>query len=364
MRDVDAIVVGGGVMGTSAARWLAARGRRTVLLERFEIGHAAGSSSGATRIFRLAHEDPEDVRMARLALEEWWALEDRAGEPLLAPTGGLFVGPIAGPWGEALAAAGEGSESLTPDAVRERWPSVVIPEDVDVLFQADGGVTMAGRTVRAQARIAAEDGAEVVEEARVDRIVATGLGVEIHTAAESLRASVGIVAAGPWTGPMLERIGLPVPLVPQLEQVRHVRVQTDGEMPTIVDRAVDPGYYVVPDPETPGRIKVGADLDDTIADPEAQPVAPLPDVDDRSLAYAEARLHGARADGDPETCISTQSSDGRFVLDRRGPIVICSPCNRVGFKFAPLIGRIVADLAMARPAPIAIERFLASRFGL
>ena len=59
----------------------------------------------------------------------------------------------------------------------------------------------------------------------------------------------------------------------------------------------------------------------------------------------------------------TRTPDGRFLLDRRGPVVFASPCNGHGFKFAPLIGRIVADLAMARPAPIPIERFLAGRFG-
>lgn len=364
MLDVDAIVVGGGVMGTSAARWLAARGRRTVLLERFEIGHVHGSSSGATRIFRLAHEDPEDVRMARLALEEWRQLEDAADEALLAPTGGLFVGPNTRRWGEALAAAGESSQTLTADEVQERWPSLQVADDVEALFQADGGVAMAERTVRAQARLAAERGTEILERAEVHRIEATGVGIEVHTAETSVRAPVGIVAAGPWAGPLLQAIDLPVPLTPQLEQVRHVRTRAPEELPTLIDRAVDSGYYVVPDPDDPGRVKIGAELDGTAADPESQPIAPLPDVEDRTLAYAGVRLRDARPEGEPETCISTATPDERFVLDRRGPVVICSPCNGVGFKFAPLVGRIVADLAMARPAPIAIERFLANRFGL
>jgi sarcosine oxidase len=364
MRDVDAIVVGGGVMGTSAARWLTARGRETLLLERFEIGHPLGSSAGPTRIFRLAHDDPDDVRMARLALEEWRALEDEAGEALLVPTGGLFVGAFAATWGQALAAAGETAETLTADAVRERWPSVRIPDDVGILHQADGGVAMAERTVRAQARVAAEQGAEVREHAWVERIDATGVGVEVHTADVSVRAPVAVVAAGPWAGPLLDRIGLPVQLTPQLEQVRHVRVDADRTLPTLIDRAVDPGYYAVADPQDPGRIKIGAELDGAAVDPERQPIAPVPEADEEILAFAGSRFAGARAEGAAETCVSTSTPDERFVLDRRGPVVICSPCNGVGFKFAPLIGRIVADLAMARPAPIPIERFLVSRFGL
>ncbi|MGH2636269.1 MAG: FAD-dependent oxidoreductase, partial [Actinomycetota bacterium] len=79
-QGFDVIVVGGGVMGTSAARWLAKRNRSTLLLERFEIGHARGSSGGPTRIFRLTYEHPDYVRMARRALDEWRALEAEAGE--------------------------------------------------------------------------------------------------------------------------------------------------------------------------------------------------------------------------------------------------------------------------------------------
>ncbi|HEY1126979.1 MAG TPA: FAD-dependent oxidoreductase, partial [Actinomycetota bacterium] len=91
-QDLDAIIVGGGAMGTATARSLTERGRRVLLLEQFEIGHAKGSSGGPTRIFRLSYHHPDYVRMARLALAEWRDLEARAGERLLVTTGGLDVG--------------------------------------------------------------------------------------------------------------------------------------------------------------------------------------------------------------------------------------------------------------------------------
>jgi sarcosine oxidase len=165
-EDHDVIVVGGGVMGTSAARWLAQRGRETLLLERFEIGNALGSSAGQTRIFRLAHPDPEDVRMARVALELWRELEDEAQETLLHPTGGLFAGPIAREWALALEAAGERSELIAAGEVAERWPAIAFGPGTDVLWQAEGGVLMAERAVRAQARLAVAAGATVLEGAR------------------------------------------------------------------------------------------------------------------------------------------------------------------------------------------------------
>src|SRR5438046_4654589 len=124
MERWDAIVVGGGAMGTSTARWLAARGRTTLLLERFRIGHSNGSSHGPNRIFRLAYHHPDYVHMARLAFEEWRALEDEAGEPLLDTTGGLDAGPGAHVAAEALRMAGVAFDWMDGDGARERWPSL------------------------------------------------------------------------------------------------------------------------------------------------------------------------------------------------------------------------------------------------
>src|SRR6185295_10063089 len=74
-EQYDAIVVGGGVMGTATALELASRGRHTLLLERFAFGHARGSSGGPTRIFRFTYEHPDYVRMAGPALDAWRELE-------------------------------------------------------------------------------------------------------------------------------------------------------------------------------------------------------------------------------------------------------------------------------------------------
>ena len=89
----DAIVVGGGAMGTAAARELANRGRHTLVLERFTFGHANGSSGGPTRIFRYAYHRADYVRLAMSALEAWRDLEDAAGQTLLQVTGGIDIGP-------------------------------------------------------------------------------------------------------------------------------------------------------------------------------------------------------------------------------------------------------------------------------
>jgi sarcosine oxidase len=364
MRDVDAIVVGGGVMGTSAARWLAERGRETLLLERFEVANAFASSAGSTRIFRLAHADPEDVRMARVSLELWRGLEDEAKEVLLHATGGLFAGSIARGWTRALEVAGERSEAMTAAEIAERWPTISFAPGTEVLWQQDGGVLMAERAVRAQARLAVAAGATVLERSPVERLVATGMGAEVGTGEGSFRAPIVVLAAGPWVRGLLAQAELEMPLEPVLTQVTYFDRSDHSPLPTLIDRSVGspPDAYVVPDPEQTSSLKVGADLSGPPVEPEAQPFDPDASLVEATITYAAERLGDLRA-GRSEALMLTQTPDRRFLLDRHGPVVIVSACNGHGFKFAPLVGRIVADLAMARPAPIPIERFLAGRFG-
>jgi sarcosine oxidase len=363
-EDYDVIVVGGGVMGTSAARWLAERNRATLLLERFEIGHARGSSGGPTRIFRLTYDHPDYVRMARLALREWRALESEAGETLLITTGGLDVGRAGRPSAQALEAAGEPFTYLPADAVRERWPGLRLDPAAEVFVQEEGGVCMAERTVRAQARLAAEAGATVLERTRAERIVATGIGAEVHTAAAAYRAPVVVVTAGPWAAGLLGTAGIDLPLVPSFEQVTYFALEDPSPLPTVIDWDVTPPQtpYTVPNPEEPGRFKVAIHRSGPPVDADERGFDPDPERVRRVERYAASRFAPHRTEGGTDTCLYTNTPDGHFVLDRRGSVVIGSPCSGHGFKFAPLVGRILADLATAQPAPLPIERFLTHRF--
>ena len=363
-EDYDVVVVGAGVMGTSAARWLATRNRTTLLLERFEIGHARGSSGGQTRIFRLTYHHPDYVRMARRALEEWRALEAEAGETLLITTGGVDVGVGGRVSAQALEAAGEAFESLSADAVRERWPALRLEPGTESFVQEDGGVCMAERTVRAQARLAASAGARVLEGTAVERIVATGTGAEVVAGGEAYRAPVVVVTAGPWAGGLLRAAGIDLSLEPSLEQVTHFELDDPSPLPTVIEWSDDGTWapYAVPNPEEPGRFKVALHRSGPPVDADARSFDPDPERVRRVMEYASGRFATHRERGS-ETCLYTNTPDEDFVLDRRGPVVIGSPCSGHGFKFAPLIGRILADLATAQPAPLPIERFLTVRFG-
>ena len=363
----DAIVIGGGGMGTAAARSLAARGRNTLLLERFSLGHANGSSGGPTRIFRLTYHDPEYVRMARHALHAWQELQDAAGEPLMIRTAGLDVGAGGRSSADALAAAGESCDYLTHEAVLERWPALRFPRDAEIFVQEDGGVCRAERTVLAQARLASELGATVRERTVVDRVRRASEGVEVLTReGEAIEADVAVVTVGPWARGLLSRAGVELPLVPSFEQVTYFEMDEPAPLPTVVDWHADPVHtpYWVPDPAEPGHFKIALHLSGPPVDADERSFEPDPVRVDAVERYAAEHVTGYRPTGRTDTCLYTNTPDEDFVIDRIGPIVIGSPCSGHGFKFVPFIGEQLARLAVGKRPEVDLARFAASRSAL
>src|SRR5262249_3137463 len=163
VEQVEVAVVGAGLLGSATARALAARGVPALLFEQFALGHARGSSHGATRIFRYSYPDPCYVEMAVRAAEAWARLTTDAGQGLLVRTGGLAAAP--GPGAEdcarGLAECDVAHTWLTGEQVRERFGGIGARPGERMLFQPDSGVSLAGRTVAALQRLARRDGAAI-----------------------------------------------------------------------------------------------------------------------------------------------------------------------------------------------------------
>jgi sarcosine oxidase len=365
MERFDVIVVGGGPMGVASARALSARGRSVVLLERFTLGNDRGSTAGTTRNFRLTYHDPLYVRMARRALDGWRALEDEAEQELLRVVGGLDVGEATEASARALEDAGEPFERPSDAEVAERWPMLRFPPNSRFLYQADGAILRSHEAVKAMAALAAGHGADVREETRADSIVAAGEDVEVATAGGAIRAPVAIVAAGAWTGSLLELAGMTLALLPTLEQSTYFDAEAH-DLPTVIDWDETPQEppYIVPDPFQPGRIKAGAHLSGPAVDPETRSFDVDGPREQRVVDWVDRRLAGPAAVRNTETCLYTRTRDEDFVLDRVGPFVIASPCSGHGFKFTPLIGEVMADLATGEGTGVPLERFRADRTAL
>ena len=359
----DVVVIGAGAMGSAAAWDLARRGRQVVLLERFERGHSWGSSHGATRIFRVAYRDPLYSKLAADAIPMWRDLESHSGETLLEQTGQLDHGHVAAvdEIESTLRLGGWAFDRLTPEAAHERWPGMVF--DTAVVYSPDGGRVFADRTVEAQIALAERAGAEVHFSTPADRIERSGDGVRVHAGGRSWEADAVIVAAGAWLPEIsgLSDFDITLPALQVTEQQPvHFAIRPGFAFPSYVHHR-DSGAggntvaAVTYGLESPGEgVKVGIDQTHPVAGLASRSLETLEERTAEAAAYAEQWLPGADTSAATAvSCLFTVTDDDDFILDRRGPVVICSPCSGHGFKFTPIIGHIVADLALGGEQQVA-----------
>jgi sarcosine oxidase len=352
----DAVVVGGGVMGSAAAWRLSTRGRSVLVLEQFDRGHARGSSHGGSRIFRYAYPDPEYVALARRARPLWTELESEAGATMIDVTGGVDHGDPAavGAISDALAAAGVPFERWSPGDAGARFTGLRF--EGDVCYQPDAGRCNADVALEGLTRCAGARGVELHDAERVIAIEPTIDGARVRTDAGEYSAPLVVVAAGAWVGSL---VGLS-PIRVTREHYVHLPIADAATVwPSFIHyRDPVPAYGL----ETPGAgIKLGEHhagetlVDPTDAERNASASAHAVAARTRLLEYATVWIPGVDPVAVTEaTCLYTSTPTEDFVVDRVGAIVVCSPCSGHGFKFAPLVGELVADLADGSAAP---ERF-------
>jgi sarcosine oxidase len=342
---------------------------RPVLLEQFELGHARGSSHGATRIFRLSYPDPGYVRMAVAGREAWSRLEDDAGERLLVMTGGLDAGPGAAACAAALGECGVPRSWLPAAEVSARFPGIAARPGERMLYQADAGVLLADRAVAALQRLAGRDGADIRARTPVLGLEPRGDRVRLRTPAGDISARAAVIAAGGWCGGLLAGAVTRVPpLTVTLQQIRYFRPRpAAGHWPTLIEwSGAAAQWYTVPAAGRAPGVKVAAHVPGRPVDPRSGPFGAIdPAAEQAAARYVRARLPGLVPDGlGAETCLYTMTPDEHFVVDREGPVVVGGGGSGHAFKFGPLLGEMLADLALGRDTRIPRDRFALRRRAL
>lgn len=355
----DVAIVGAGLLGLAAGRALTARGHDVVLLEQANIGHAAGGSKGSCRIFRLGYPDPAYVAAARRAGELWRDLEAQSGRRILLPTPQLTFGTGLRAVQDAMLAAGAPCTFLAAEAAAERFPAVrvggpALLEPESCVIAADVALEVLAAAVP-----------DVRTGVRVLRLADDGRQVTVHTSAGTLLARSAVVTAGPWSGGLLAPVGLALPGRPTLEQVAYLRHSGLVPQAPIFICHADRAPYGLPVPGTP-LYKIGIHPSGPATDPDAQDQS-----DDGHLLAKLSEVASRYLRGyDPvpaatERCIYDMSPDEDFVIDRVGNVVIGSGTSGHGFKFGPLFGDWLADLATdATAATAALGPELRGRFAL
>ncbi len=371
----NTIVIGMGAMGSAAAYHLAKRGQRVLGLERNDIPHDQGSSHGYTRIIRLAYyEHPSYVMLLKRAYELWRELEVRQNERLLHITGSIDAG-AADSWvfKGSLRSVMEHDlehEVYTGVELAARFPGYRLPQDVLAVYQPEGGFLAPERCIVQHTFAAMERGAEIHGREEVIGWEPLGDdGVRVHTERAIYEADSLVVAAGAWDEQLLPFLrGLAEPERQVLAWFQPQRPELfDPSVFPVFNLLVDEGrYYGFPVHGIPG-FKIGRYHHFEQHGPVDQMDWNVYDEDEEILRELTSRYF-PMAVGPTMTlkaCMFTNTPDNHFLVDLHPEcpqVSYASACSGHGFKFASVIGEVLADLAQHRQSRHNIDLFSHERF--
>ncbi|PSP84858.1 FAD-binding oxidoreductase [Halobacteriales archaeon QS_1_68_17] len=373
----DVVVVGGGIMGTSAAYFLAAETDRDVVL--VEKDRIAGGSTGDSSAI-LRHHYGEKAVYAKTA---WWshqfyrAFAEEVGEELAHGESPLvrFADEDRSDYARA------GYEVLRDldipvtryeaDELADRYPALETdPFSFAVSDDAAGysdGTDAAGGFARA----AQELGATVVTGVAVtDVATEDGAVAGVETDEGPVEADRVVLAAGPWTTRLTERLGVEIPIETTREQVLVLDPPAEfaAEHPDLVPTSGPPGggWYMRPD--FGGGVIVATHHTGSEVDPDAYSDTPDQETIVELLDGLESFAPGlADADIKGQYCgVYSTTPDHDFVIDQVGPegcYVACGFSGH-GFKHGPAVGKMLCDLVTAGETDLVddVDYFSLDRF--
>ncbi len=374
MPTCDVLVLGCGAVGSATLMQLAQRGIDAVGIDRFPPGHDRGSSHGETRLIRQAYyEHPDYVPLLKRAYVLWDDLEQQSGQKLFRKCGILQVGS---PTGRVVPGVIESAkkhdlsvEQLTPSEVVKRFPGFRVPDGLAALYEANAGFLFVERCIHAQAQQACALGARIVlgDSAKSWRAVADG--VEVTTDRETWSAKRLVITAGAWAGQMLSGLGVNFEVVRKSlywHAAETEQYDVDRGAPGFIYETPMGNFYGFPAidrlgvkaAEHSGGHAVSNPLEvDRTEDPtettrlQAFLAACLPDVSKQQTRFA--------------TCLYTLSPDRNFLVDRwpdAPQVSFAAGLSGHGFKFASVLGEVLADWATSGTTSLPIDFLSAARF--
>ena len=372
----DVIILGLGAMGSAAAYHLARRGKRVLGIEQFTSPHDKGSSHGGSRIIRQAYwESPEYIPLVLRAYELWTELQKAAHIPLLEITGGLIVGrPDCDLVSRSIEAGSLHSipfEVLGRQEVESRYPVFRISEEEVGVFEPRAGFLVPEQCVRAHLEGALRQGGELHFEEEVIEWTTREDGVEVRTHRGRYEAAHLILSAGPWAG---EVMGKTFPLQVTRQVMAWIQPRTGvapfvpGKFPVfILDDANGRPAYGFPAIDGPaGGVKAAVHGSEEVCSPESIDRVVHPADIDALIRKLKPRIPALEAQVvRAKTCLYTMTPDEHFIIGTHPETAKCTVAcgfSGHGFKFASVIGEVLADLATTGTTRHAIDLFSPLRF--
>jgi sarcosine oxidase len=364
------LIIGAGAMGCATAYHLARRGEPVVLIEQFALGHDRGSSHGAARITRHSYADPAYARLMPAAFRAWKELEADAGTTLFFRTGGVSFSPPGVDYAARVAA--NLKELDVPHwrsngkAWNSRYNVYNLPVDYDVVFEPDAGMLAAARALAAMVELARHHGGaniQILDQCPVRRIDLDGTHPAVITDSAQITAERLIVSAGAWVNRLLPALHVPHHITRQQvlyflpDDPKPFRI---GEFPVFIFKGQGEldAFYGMPmflDHGVKAARHGGPEVNPDSVDrnPSDEPVTAVRHFLERHIPrLAKTPI------SQTEVCLYTVAACEAFLVDfypARTDVLVASPCSGHGFKFSPLIGRALADLATARKTDLPIH---------
>jgi sarcosine oxidase len=371
----DVIVAGVGAMGSAACWHLAKRGLKVLGLERFDLGHAMGSSHGMTRIIRLAYfEGSHYVPIVTRAHELWAQTGAEAGMQLLHVTGSLDLAPKGSGEVEASLQScldhGLVHEVLDGREIARRFPAFQLPAGHVGLWQPGGGFVASEKAIYAHVGLAQSRGAEIrTNEPMLDwRPTAHG-GVEVRTERGSYSAGRLVITSGGWIADAVPAVAANVRTVRQAIgwfTTRRPELFRQDAFPVFILGVEEGTFYGFPLYEHPGFKLGGPHFGREPMDPREDDRTPSP----RQVGLIRECLKRYIPDAAGEAltlkgCVYSVTPDEDFIIDAvpgAPQAVFASCCSGHGFKFASAIGEILADLSSSGRCAFDLTPFSLARF--
>lgn len=375
--NYDVAIVGLGGMGSAIAAHCAARGASVIGLEQFQPVHDLGSSHGKSRMIRKAYfEDPAYVPLVIRSYELWRKLEQDSSEEILQLTGVLSAGEesseiIAGTR-RAAESHGLALESLSRGKIKARYPTLELLNDEVAIFEPDGGVLDPERAIAAHLQVARAKGAKLRFGVAMKNWEPSGKGYELRLS-DGTQVSAGklVLTLGPWFKEMIESLGVPIRVQRNVQAwfSPATNAYNASRFPAFLlnRRGLAAPLYGFPDFGDGIKAAYHGLGDLTDAEHVDREVNVARDVEPIALELERWMPGAAGSLREAKPCMYTLTPDGNFVIDRHpkhAGVTLCGGFSGHGFKFAPVIGEIGADLALEEGSRHEIEFLSLQRFNL
>ncbi|WP_158738282.1 N-methyl-L-tryptophan oxidase [Alteribacillus sp. YIM 98480] len=354
----DVIIVGAGSMGTAAGYFLTKQHQRVLMIDQYAVPNRYGSHHGETRMLRFGYGQGEKyVTLVKAAYELWMELEKQTNKKLFYNTGALMVGAEDSEFVEESVNSSIKHHlpyiKLSAEEIMKRWPGMQIPDDYIGCYDPLSGFLLSEECVLAYKELAVENGADIIENQKVQHLDIGENKVKVHTKTGTFTASKLVITAGAWLSSMVEDLNIPFHVK---RKVFGWFIPNEGDryayehFPSVVFDTNKYGhFYGFPDFKGKG-VKVGRHDQGELC--EADTVNRSFGAYQEDEAYLRNFLGSFLPEANGElregqVCMYSNTPDSDFVIDfhpEHDNVVLAGGFSGHGFKFASVVGSILADL--------------------